>query len=210
MDHGGESGTCWKQRRAHLASLAVREKPSEEDIRYPVPTILRLYVRSSSRHLRGSRSGQYSIVRQDWCPSTGRPTAHHRRASLPGHTAPDHRAIEHPTIRSLILPEEERRALEDRRALVWTTSSGPLRPFFPIPGSKHRAFVRNLPSPQFSDRLQPHSPEHLHDIAPADDRVCHYEHQCNAVTDPQEQGDRTMSLSDGSTVFGGMFLRVLR
>src|SRR5665811_1615647 len=113
MDHGGESGTCWKQRRAHLASLAVREKPSEEDIRYPVPTILRLYVRSSSRHLRGSRSGQYSIVRQDWCPSTGRPTAHHRRA------------------------------------LVWTTSSGPLRPFFPIPGSKHRAFVRNLPSPQF-------------------------------------------------------------
>src|SRR5680860_807258 len=59
------------------------------------------------------------------------------------------RAIEHPTIRSLILPEEERRALEDRRALVWSTSSGPLRPFFPIPGSKHRAFVRNLPSPQF-------------------------------------------------------------
>src|SRR5660397_265329 len=149
MDHGGESGTCWKQRRTHLASLAVREKPSEEDIRYPVPTILRLYVRSSSRHLRGSRSGQYSIVRQDWCPSTGRPTAHHRRASLPGHTAPDHRAIEHPTIRSLILPEEERRALEDRRALVWSTSSGPLRPFFPIPGSKHRAFVRNLPSPKF-------------------------------------------------------------
>src|SRR5680860_1515304 len=47
------------------------------------------------------------------------------------------------------LPEEERRALEDRRALVWSTSSGPLRPFFPIPGSKHRAFVRNLPSPQF-------------------------------------------------------------